>query len=91
MNLFNPFRRFKEQEPSKPEHVHLWRAIAANLGELGGTLDNMGQPVRVTEILRLCGCGDYDRTFVQGHWTLEQIQAGDFLNDVAELRKMAGL
>jgi hypothetical protein len=84
MNFFNPFRRFKKQEPSPP-HVHSWRAIATNLGELDGSLDAVGQPVRVTEILRLCGCGDYDRTFVQGHWILAQIQAGDFLNDVAEL------
>jgi hypothetical protein len=90
MNFFNPFRRPKPQ-PSKPEHVHSWRAIAVNRGSAAGVNAIDGSPRKATEILLFCDCGSYETTFAYGHWTLEQVSAGEISKDVAELRKMAGL
>jgi len=83
MNFFNPFRRFKKQEPSKPEHVHSWRAIAVRDGQSDGHV--------ATLILQQCECGQYQTQAQWGMWTLEQAQAGEFSREVVELRKMAGL
>jgi len=91
MNFFNPFRLFKKQEPSKPEHVHSWRAIAVNRGEAAGVRALDGSPRKATEILLFCDCGTYDTTFAYGHWSLEQVSAGEMSKDVAELKRMASL
>jgi hypothetical protein len=91
MNFFNPFRRSKKQEPSKPEHVHSWRAIAVNRGNAAGVNALDGSPRKATEILLLCACGTYDTTFAYGHWSLEQVSAGEMSKDIQKLREMAGL
>jgi hypothetical protein len=88
MNLFNPFRRRK---PPVPAHVHSWKPIAVNQGTLNGELDPIGQPMKATEILQVCGCSDYQRFIIRGHWSLEQVSAGELSKDVLELRRMASL
>jgi hypothetical protein len=90
MTFFNPFRR-REAEPSKPEHVHSWKPIAVNQGEMAGFVTSDGQPLRVTEVLRLCECSEYSQAIVHGHWTLEQVSAGELSKDVVELKRMASL
>jgi hypothetical protein len=83
MNLFNSFRLFKKQEPSKPEHVHCWKPIAVKQGVTEGHA--------ATNILQHCDCGEYKTFAAWSHWTLEQVSAGEMSKDVMELRKMAGL
>jgi hypothetical protein len=89
MNL--RFWKKPKQEPSKPEHVHSWRAIAVNRGNAAGVNALDGSPRKATEILLVCACGTYETTFAYGHWSIEQVSAGEMSKDVAELRKMAGL
>lgn len=91
MKFVNPFRRFRKPVPSPPPHVHSWKPIAVNQGVAAGVAAHDGSPRKATEVLRQCECGEYDTTFAYGHWSLEQVSAGEMSKDVLELRKMAGL
>ena len=90
MTIFNPFRR-RKAEPSKPEHVHSWKPIAVNQGVMGGFAAEDGNPLKATEILQECGCGDFRSQAVWGTWSLEDVKAGELSKDVLELRRMASL
>lgn len=73
----------------KPEpHQHRWKVIGTQLGR---TAPEFGGYAR-TAILRMCDCGEFCTTIVDGHWTVEQLsQASGADQEIAELRKMAGL
>ena len=69
----------------KQRHVHRWTPI----GVKHGMIEVLGSAG--TQILLVCECGEYSTQTIHGHWELEEVQRVPKEQELAELRRIAGL
>jgi hypothetical protein len=69
----------------KERHVHQWSPLQVRQG----TIEMLGSAG--TQILLRCECGEYSTQTIHGHWELEEVRSVPREDELAELRRIAGL